>query len=253
MHNSYNQESLDKIKKNIAEEVEKHGAENICAAFDADGTLWDIDVGEIVFDHQINNWDLELPKDPWSHYKNLKKENPQSAYLWLAQILKGKNISEVLEKNKESYIEWEKTNGKLPIYVAQRELIQFLQSLKIEVFVVTASVRWSVFYGASLLNIPSKNVVGVQTHIDEDGIVTTEQKGFITYREGKAKAIEAVKTGKKLILSSGNTMGDFELLSASKNLSIAVSSANQDESLFQTEQELKTEAKNREWLHHSFR
>lgn len=253
MHTDYSEDFFAQIKSQIETEIENNGAENLCAAFDADGTLWDIDVGEIVFDHQINQWDLDLPADPWKHYLDLKKENARAAYLWLAQILAGKSIDEVLEKNKEAYLSWEKDNGPLPIYSSQKKLIKFLQLKNIEVFVVTASVRWSVFYGASLYDIPSRNVIGVQSILDNNNKVTKEQKGFITYREGKAEAINSVKKNKKLILSSGNTMGDYELLKNSELIRLAVSSASDTEELFTTEQELKAKAKEANWLTHSFR
>ena len=59
------------------------------AAFDADGTLWDTDLGEGLFQYQIDHKLVALPEDPWGHYNWMKANvgNPQ-AYLWLAQICK---------------------------------------------------------------------------------------------------------------------------------------------------------------------
>ena len=65
------------------------------AAFDADGTLWDNDLGEQFFQYQIDH--AELPSlqglDPWEHYNNEKQKHPQMAYLWLAQISQGQSFS----------------------------------------------------------------------------------------------------------------------------------------------------------------
>jgi phosphoserine phosphatase len=251
MYNNFSKNFLQDVSQKLEDFKQK--VDKPVAAFDADGTLWDIDVGEIVFDHQINHWDLDLPSDPWKHYLDLKAQNPRSGYLWLAQILAGKSLEEVLEKNKEAYLAWEQENNKkLPIYPQQQELISFLKENGVEVFVVTASVAWSVVYGASLYDIPQENVIGVKTKII-DGLVSTEQDGEITYREGKAKAILNRVKPEQLFLCAGNTMGDFELLKASKVISLAVASADNSEELFSTEQELKQNAINNSWYHHSFR
>lgn len=251
MYNNFGKDFLQDVSQKL--EAFQETQSKPVAAFDADGTLWDIDVGEIVFDHQINHWDLDLPEDPWKYYLDLKKENPRAGYLWLAQILEGRSLTDVLDKNKEAYLFWEEENKKkLPLYPQQQELIQFLKEKSVEVYVVTASVAWSVVYGASLYDIPQDNVIGVKTKI-KDGLVTKEQEGEITYREGKAKAILNRVNPDQLFLCAGNTMGDYELLKASKSVAMAVSSANKEEELFATEQELKEKASDLAWFTHSFR
>ncbi|MEZ4870800.1 MAG: hypothetical protein R2827_00875 [Bdellovibrionales bacterium] len=63
---------------------------NPIAAFDADNTLWNIDVGETYFQYLIDNELVELPQDPWEYYHSLRNgPNPPEGYLWLAQIMKG--------------------------------------------------------------------------------------------------------------------------------------------------------------------
>lgn len=251
MYKPYPKDLLNEIKTSI-DNFRKESSSALCAAFDADGTLWDMDVGEIVFDHQINHWDLDLPSDPWTYYRDLKKENPTAAYLWLAQILSGKSLEEVLAKNHEAYTLWERDNGPLPIYPAQRELIKWLQENGVEVYIVTASVRWSVFYGAKLLSIPVENVLGVQTKVI-NGIVSDTQEGEITFREGKARQLISNTEGKTIVFSCGNTMGDYELLKSSKGQALAVMSADESEDLYATEKELQEKAHGLKWLNHRFR
>src|SRR3989344_8816134 len=65
------------------------------AVFDADGTLWDTDLGEGFFQHQIDHKLVSLPQDPWTHYEELKKKDPAEAYLWLAQINQGQKLETV--------------------------------------------------------------------------------------------------------------------------------------------------------------
>ena len=49
------------IEKNIAEL--KNSQKKLVAAFDADGTLWDADLGENFFQYQIDHKLVELPPD----------------------------------------------------------------------------------------------------------------------------------------------------------------------------------------------
>src|SRR3954467_5588788 len=66
------------------------------AAFDADGTLWNTDLGEALFNYQIKNKLVPLPPSPWEHYHEMKDGiSKRAAYLWLAQINKGLPIQTV--------------------------------------------------------------------------------------------------------------------------------------------------------------
>src|SRR3954465_9066861 len=68
------------------------------AAFDADGTLWNTDLGEAFFYYIIKNQLVPLPADPFGHY-NWMKDNVShtAAYVWLAQILKDVPLAKVRE------------------------------------------------------------------------------------------------------------------------------------------------------------
>src|SRR5690606_26732338 len=120
------------------------------AAFDADGTLWDTDMGENFFQYQIDHNCIELPEDPWKHYDNLKEKSHPEAYLWLAQVLEGQPIEKVRKWAKESLKTYQ--NG-VPIFSWKRDLISFLQSHKVDVYIVTASITWAVEPAAELLGI----------------------------------------------------------------------------------------------------
>jgi len=219
------------------------------AAFDADGTLWDTDLGESFFKFQIkNNLLPNLPKDPWRHYRDWKESgDPRPAYLWLAQINQGQTIDTV-RSWAESCV---KEIVPLPIFEEQKRLIEKLQSAKIKVYIITASVQWAVEPGAIRLGVPKENVIGVKTKI-MNGKVTNEQDGEMTYKEGKSKALLTVTKNIKPILSCGNTMGDFSLLENSVELSLAVGAAIESSELFPTEEKLREEARKRNWLIHRF-
>lgn len=223
------------------------------AAFDADGTLWDTDLGEAFFKYQIEKNLLPeafkacLPKDPWQHYRDWKKGgDPRPAYLWLAQINAGQNLQTV-RGWAEAAVE---ASSPLPIFSDQKKLIEKFLQAGVEIYVVTASVGWAVEPGAKLLGIPAERVLGVQTRV-ENGIVTKDQAGEMTYREGKLRGLLAATGGRKPFFAAGNTMGDHALLSAAR-VSLAVGAAQPGQELFSTEEHLRTEARVRGWLSHFF-
>src|SRR5437868_11358775 len=96
------------------------------AAFDADGTLWDIDLGETLFHYQIDNNLVELPPEPWNYYQELKKKNndPSEAYLWLAQI----NEAQKVERVREWAAQGVKEQQPVPIFEEQKKIIELFKS-----------------------------------------------------------------------------------------------------------------------------
>ncbi|WP_295902065.1 HAD family hydrolase [uncultured Bdellovibrio sp.] len=218
------------------------------AAFDADGTLWDIDLGETFFHYQIDNKLVSLPPHPWETYESMKAENPQKAYLWLAQICRGVKLEQVHQWAVEAV----KGQSPLPVFLEQKKLIDLFLSRGVQVYVVTASVKWAVEPGAEILGLKKDNVIGVETRLDNSGEITELQKGLITYRQGKVDALLEKTKGKLPFFASGNTMGDYHLLQTATHLSLAVSAASRDDKLFKTEYELQQNAEKFGWLAHRF-
>lgn len=218
------------------------------AAFDADGTLWDADLGEGFFQYLIDHRKVSLPADPWAHYLELKKKNgdPREAYLWLAQILEGQKIDTVRQWAKEAV-----ERNPLPLFPEQKLLIDRLRAQGIRVFVVTASVKWAVEPGAKVLGLEYDDVIGVETEV-ENYVVTKQQKGPITYKAGKVDALLLKTGGQPPFLASGNTMGDFALLESATLEKLAVSAAAENEKLLLTENELRDHALQKGWMTHRF-
>ncbi|UXR65563.1 haloacid dehalogenase-like hydrolase [Bdellovibrio bacteriovorus] len=217
------------------------------AAFDADGTLWDTDLGETFFHHQIDNKLVTLPPEPWEHYQSMKAENPAKAYLWLAQICQGQKLEQI-----HSWaIDAVKGHFPLPVFTEQKKLIDLFLSKGVRIYVVTASVKWAVEPGAEMLGLKKEDVIGIETVV-ENGTITSSQKGLITYKQGKVDALLEKTGGKKPFFASGNTMGDYQLLQSATHLGLAVSAAARDDRLFKTEQELQENAEKFSWLSHRF-
>lgn len=219
------------------------------AAFDADGTLWDSDVGEAFFDYLID--EVQLPvlqkiDDPWKHYRDLKKEHPPKGYLWLAQICAGYTVEEVRS--------WAlKCAQQSPprSFPSQLELVKELKSRDIEVYVVSASVEWSVEGALEQSAFESLKALGVNTKVVE-GKVTADQGGPVTWQTGKAEALLEKTNGIKPLFAAGNSNGDIHLLEISQTTPLCLQTQTKPNSLFDQEQILLEMAKERNWHTHAF-
>lgn len=221
------------------------------AAFDADGTLWDSDLGEQFFQYQIDHCNLDSLKqvDPWEYYESTKKVDPVKAYLWLAQISAGHPIEQVRDWAKQAI----EAKG-ARIFESQKRMIAWLQDQGVEVFIVTASIQWAVEPAAHLVGIPSTHVMGIQTALDENDKVTEEQHGPITWRQGKADALLQRTEGVRPVFCAGNTLGDIALIETSVGGRLCTQTQVEENGLFQEEQKLFEHATANDWpIHHFFK
>lgn len=245
-YKKYPTEFWSKIK-NTTQELKQNG-QSLVAAFDADGTLWDTDLGENFFQYTIDQRLVPLPQSAWNHYLDMKKINndPRAAYLWLAQIYKGQNLSQVRQWAEEAL----QSIQPLAVFPEQKELIDFLKSEGVKIHIITASIKWAVEPGAKFLGLSEDNVIGVETDV-RDQIITDQQKGIITYKNGKVQALQQL-VGTKPFIAAGNSEGDLDLLESATHLKLAVSAANRDDKLFRTEYNLQQIAAEKNWLYHRF-
>jgi phosphoserine phosphatase len=247
-YKSFPQEFWQNLETSIAKEIKVNGP-NPVAAFDADGTLWDTDLGESFFKWQIKNSRLpNLPPDPWSHYREMKaNKDPRPAYMWLAQINQGQTLKQIRGWAEQSL----KDSDPLPLFSEQKKLIQWLDSRGVAVYIITASVKWAVEPGAKRLMIETDHVLGVATAVERH-VITDKPLSPITYREGKLAALLERTNGRKPFFASGNTMGDFALLEGATQMRLAVGATKPGHELFDTEESLRAEAKKANWFIHQF-
>ena len=236
----------EKLKRILYDLEKQRPKGRAVAAFDADGTLWNTDLGETLFAHQIRHRLVPLPPDPWAHYNHLKTISHPVAYLWLAQINKGVPVVQLREWAEAAVAE-----VNLPLFDAQVAIVEKLKSLEVEIYIVTASIRWAVEPGARRLGLSEDQVIGIETFI-ENGLVTDTQKGVITYREGKPEALLKVTDGTKPYFSSGNTEGDRWLLESATQLRLVISAAPQDSENWPTENRMLTLAAEKNWYSHRY-
>ncbi len=236
---------VQKIKDTLLQTIKE--VENPIAAFDADGTLWPGDMGETFFRYQIQNNLVELPHKPWDYYINLHSEKPKDAYLWLAQINKGRNITKVREWAQAAVDE--KSN--FATFNEQRQIIDLFHENNVPVYIVTASVKWAVEPAAKKFNIPFENVVGIVTKVEND-IVTDIQGGPITYREGKVNALLEHTNNVKPFFASGNTMGDISLVESATHHRLTIRSADKLNSNFDSEESLNKISDKNNWFQFNY-
>lgn len=228
---------LEKIDHALA-----NGAEPI-AAFDADGTLWDTDIGENFFKYQAEKRLVpNLPEDPWEHYEILHDQDTPKAFLWLAQINKDQPIDTVRKWAKDAY----DSQKPIPFFLNTKKIIEHLVDRGVSVYIVTASVQWAVEPASVDFKIPRDNVIGVVTKV-VNGIVTDISGGAISWREGKVIRLLDMTGGRRPFLSAGNTMGDLSLLESATHLPIVNCGAGPESRIYETERELIALGKSRNW------
>lgn len=244
-HKDNNLDWLKSIETFLSESKTLKNSPKLYAAFDADGTLWPGDLGENFFKWQIKHCqELGLPANPWQHYRSLKSQpDPRPGYLWLAQINEGLPLEKIQNWAKSAFNEY--SEGKT--FPFQLSLIQLLQRYHVEIFIVTASVKWAVEPGVFQLNLKNENVIGVETEI-LNGKISKIQKGTITYKEGKPEELLKRTHGIKPFLVSGNSTGDLALLECATQFRVTVQSAGPDHELFENESGLKKIAKEKNWI-----
>lgn len=238
----------EKLQQLLNDLEKKRPKGRAIAAFDADGTLWDTDLGENLFDYQIKNKLVPLPEDAWAHYDWLKanKGNPV-AYLWLAQINRGVPLVTVRAWAEAATQSIEP----LPIYEEIPKIMDKLKQLEVEIHIVTASITWAVEPGARRLGLTDSHVIGIETEI-VNGVVTEKQKGVISYREGKPRALLEKTKGALPYFAAGNTEGDKWLLESATDIRVVMSSGPQGGRNFETEMKMLALAAQNGWYSHRY-
>jgi len=237
------------IMNHISQKIEslQKAREPLIAAFDADGTLWDTDIGELFFDYLIKEKKISLPSNPWQHYLEMKNHNPIDAYFWLCEILAGHSIKTIKTWAKEAIGD----PRQIPIFPQQKKLIDLFLKQNVTIYVVTASVKWAVEPAAEFLGIKNDRVIGIETSIEPTGIISNKRIEPATYRRGKIEALLIKTGGIAPFFCCGNSSGDIDLLSAA-DLKLAVRSSAKQAGLLASEMELYHYAIRNKWLVHSF-
>jgi phosphoserine phosphatase len=204
-----------KLEKLLDVETEKK-----IAVFDADGTIWYGDIGESFFRHQIENKlapGILNIQDPMKHYKSLDRTSTASACSWLAEINKGLSEKHVLGYAHDYYQNKFLSKPTDPI----KSLIENLHRHKFEVWICTASPRYTVEPCLKELGISKDFLIGAEVEIGENLILTDKPIVPVPYKEGKKLALQKRLSAQPLLVV-GNSLGDLEMMKWASHMALGV-------------------------------
>lgn len=189
------------------------------AVFDADWTIWAIDIGEEM--HAFLAREERLPaaepgKDPVIEYRALEKKDPLAAYTRCVLEMAGMKDSDAARWARAIF----EAKVAPRVYPAQKNLIRRLQRERWDVWIVSASNRWAVHAGAKALGVAPDHVVSVEPKV-EDGVIQNELLHPLPWGPGKVAAIRRV-IGRQPDLVFGDSRGDRDMLTYSKGLAVLI-------------------------------
>lgn len=211
------------------------------AAFDADHTLWDADVGVDVFEALLHSgkmhkapaaplkaellrFSIELPADDdvnalasALHQSFLIGKYPDDlAYAMHAWTFAGFTEQEARHFADDVARSSELDKKIRPIF---RDILSWMKERHITPLVVSASPAWMVHAGASLLGLNEMNVLAMTPDV-LNGTIQPIISGPVVYGEGKAQVLQKkLQTiqGATLIAAFGDSAWDAAMLRLSKN------------------------------------
>ena len=138
----------DKLLDKIKQEVDRRPPFQNFAVLDADGTLWQQDINEILFNYQH--------KKGLRDFKDLlnpiyqKQENRSQLCKLFAQKQAGFRLKEFKEQCAEAL-----KNQPLDVFPFQKNLLAYLRRKKMKIVILTASLKWLVEVAVKLYKIPA--------------------------------------------------------------------------------------------------
>ena len=191
------------------------------ATFDADGTLWSVDVGEAFLAHAGATG--LLPKWPrgdaaWSEYqRRLATGDLRHAFDFCVTAFEGARDVEVAAWA-EAFVApaW-----KEHLFPAMAELVKSLGDAEAEVWVVSGSPAWCVIPGAALLGIPESRVIAAVPALDAEGRVTAKMGAPLPTLETKVEEI-LKRAGRAPHLAAGNSEYDYPMLECARVMSLLI-------------------------------
>ena len=175
-----------------------------CAAFDADGTLWAGDVGELILQAMIGLG--RVPRDAWTNYEALLPIDAPAACALCVEVMRGARIDEIENWSRELVVA--RQHG--PLFSATIELARELEQRGCEVWIVSGSNAWTVRTAIGAAGLNASRVLGL-TSAAPDGIITGIVDRPLTCARGKVDALRR-RTDKPLLLAAGNALYDVDLL-----------------------------------------
>ncbi|MBT9557998.1 MAG: haloacid dehalogenase-like hydrolase [Myxococcales bacterium] len=183
------------------------------AAFDADGTLWGVDVSDELLEWVDARGLVTRPSGAQSLKSwcdELCRVERAKGYAWAAAAYAGHPADEVAEWADAAF----EATGRAQIHPQLAELVAVLQAAGVCVLVVSASPVWAVLPGARHLGIPDENVLAIEVEREVVGgrvRLTDRVRAPVTSSQGKVARIEDA-LGRAPFFAAGNTIDDLPMI-----------------------------------------
>jgi HAD superfamily phosphoserine phosphatase-like hydrolase len=177
------------------------------AVFDADGTLWDKDLGEAFMRWLIamrKLKDVDYYTDIFADYEARVEADRTAAYGYAVQLMQGNDVTDIKRWSSAFAQAWATYRPRM------RALVEGLKELGFETWIVSASNHWTIGEAAPYAGIPVDCCHGIQTEV-ELGVITTNLVTPVTCNQGKVDAINEY-IGLQPIFAFGDSLGDYEML-----------------------------------------
>jgi len=192
--------------------------ENPVAVFDADGTLWSNDLGESFFKWLVENKKLigvDYSKDLYQEYQDLCDKDVDEGFSSLITIMAGISEDELKEWADEFFQTFDHN-----VYPKQKELVKKLHDSGVDVWIVSASNRWSIETAVIYLGIEEDHVVAMESEVI-DGVITDQMIPPILHGHGKVEGIKKY-IGDRVDFVCGNSRSDYEMLDFASEMSLII-------------------------------
>jgi len=202
---------LDKVKSGEIKDPK--------GVFDGDGTIWSNDIGERFLEWLIENKklkDVDYSKDIYKEYEELVKEDPTKGFEKAVTLMNGIEEKDLKKWAADFFPQHFQHN----VFPKQKELLSRLQEAGVEVWIVSASNRWSVEAAAPYVGIDPSHVIAMSTEV-VDGKLTDRIVQPSINAAGKVEAIKK-HIGNRVDFVSGNSMSDFPMLGFSSGMSLVI-------------------------------
>ncbi len=170
--------------------------------------------------------------------RRLERAGPRDCYEWAVRLHVGMTAEEVRrwtaeaierEMKRATEVEVRRTEGGEEVRIGRGirmlremgELIKGLREAGFDVWIVSATNRWSVEVFAAHFGVGPERVLGNRVVVDVEGVMTGETERPVLYREGKVAIIEEA-IGRWPRLVAGDSVTDLEMMREAREMALLI-------------------------------
>jgi phosphoserine phosphatase len=195
-------------------------SEGTLATFDADGTLWSVDVGEAFLrfageEGHLPNW----PRGPasWQEYeRRLATGNLRHAFEFCVTAFEGADALAIAALA-ENFV---RSRWAEYVFPAMKDLVRAMRQAEVDVWIVSGSPAWCVVPGAALVGIPENRVIAAIPAL-EGGRISDRMGAPLPTLETKVDAIVA-SAGRPPHFAAGNSTYDYAMLESARAVALLI-------------------------------